>query len=152
FSSRRRHTRSYGDWSSDVCSSDLRVGRVEDARQITRRGALAISSPSSRCKLFGTASDARAARRVVQRVCQCELLDSIRSETRRVPARRVVRRHYHREKYSARPCEYWRHFLEKQSAEDRICHLHSIARDAIDPTGRCCAAGNDNSRSRASSW
>src|SRR5207248_7185149 len=26
FSSRRRHTRSYGDWSSDVCSSDL-VGR-----------------------------------------------------------------------------------------------------------------------------
>src|SRR5207248_1482237 len=25
FSSRRRHTRSYGDWSSDVCSSDLRV-------------------------------------------------------------------------------------------------------------------------------
>src|SRR5207248_7076845 len=31
FSSRRRHTRSYGDWSSDVCSSDLTctaLGRV----------------------------------------------------------------------------------------------------------------------------
>src|SRR5437867_7116494 len=26
FSSRRRHTRSYGDWSSDVCSSDLLGG------------------------------------------------------------------------------------------------------------------------------
>src|SRR5207248_3747886 len=26
FSSRRRHTRSYGDWSSDVCSSDLGSG------------------------------------------------------------------------------------------------------------------------------
>src|SRR5207248_4740280 len=26
FSSRRRHTRSYGDWSSDVCSSDLETG------------------------------------------------------------------------------------------------------------------------------
>src|SRR5207248_3920426 len=26
FSSRRRHTRSYGDWSSDVCSSDLQTG------------------------------------------------------------------------------------------------------------------------------
>src|SRR5207248_4044640 len=26
FSSRRRHTRSYGDWSSDVCSSDLDAG------------------------------------------------------------------------------------------------------------------------------
>src|SRR5438094_315574 len=25
--SRRRHTRSYGDWSSDVCSSDLRVAQ-----------------------------------------------------------------------------------------------------------------------------
>src|SRR5207248_7489227 len=25
FSSRRRHTRSYGDWSSDVCSSDLQL-------------------------------------------------------------------------------------------------------------------------------
>src|SRR6266705_3622385 len=25
FSSRRRHTRSYGDWSSDVCSSDLLI-------------------------------------------------------------------------------------------------------------------------------
>src|SRR5207248_4638672 len=24
FSSRRRHTTSYGDWSSDVCSSDLK--------------------------------------------------------------------------------------------------------------------------------
>src|SRR6266704_6064584 len=27
FSSRRRHTRSKRDWSSDVCSSDLRPGR-----------------------------------------------------------------------------------------------------------------------------
>src|SRR5207248_7582294 len=27
FSSRRRHTRSYGDWSSDVCSSDLQASR-----------------------------------------------------------------------------------------------------------------------------
>src|SRR5256885_11909164 len=27
FSSRRRHTRLQGDWSSDVCSSDLGVGR-----------------------------------------------------------------------------------------------------------------------------
>src|SRR5207302_3263310 len=27
FSSRRRHTRFSRDWSSDVCSSDLRIGR-----------------------------------------------------------------------------------------------------------------------------
>src|SRR5437867_13451653 len=35
FSSRRRHTRSYGDWSSDVCSSDLepcRGGRRQGSR------------------------------------------------------------------------------------------------------------------------
>src|SRR5256885_12088295 len=29
FSSRRRHTRLQGDWSSDVCSSDLHVGSHE---------------------------------------------------------------------------------------------------------------------------
>src|SRR5256885_8132488 len=28
FSSRRRHTRLQGDWSSDVCSSDLRVASI----------------------------------------------------------------------------------------------------------------------------
>src|SRR5260221_5496064 len=32
FSSRRRHTRSLCDWSSDVCSSDLRSGAAETAR------------------------------------------------------------------------------------------------------------------------
>src|SRR5258705_27259 len=30
FSSRRRHTRCLSDWSSDVCSSDLRVLVVDD--------------------------------------------------------------------------------------------------------------------------
>src|SRR5207248_8201444 len=36
FSSRRRHTRSYGDWSSDVCSSDL--PGIRDIRQAMRDG------------------------------------------------------------------------------------------------------------------
>src|SRR2546426_5003201 len=31
FSSRRRHTRLQGDWSSDVCSSDLAFPRARDA-------------------------------------------------------------------------------------------------------------------------
>src|SRR5256885_5773150 len=31
FSSRRRHTRLQGDWSSDVCSSDLRSERFAEA-------------------------------------------------------------------------------------------------------------------------
>src|SRR5256885_17189752 len=33
FSSRRRHTRLQGDWSSDVCSSDLAVHQVLRARR-----------------------------------------------------------------------------------------------------------------------
>src|SRR5207248_6637441 len=37
FSSRRRHTRSYGDWSSDVCSSDL-AGSGGDGRSDEVRG------------------------------------------------------------------------------------------------------------------
>src|SRR5207248_10687765 len=41
FSSRRRHTRSYGDWSSDVCSSDLQH-LPEQHRELFRgdKGAL----------------------------------------------------------------------------------------------------------------
>src|SRR5207248_6767322 len=35
FSSRRRHTRSYGDWSSDVCSSDLIRSCAQDASEQT---------------------------------------------------------------------------------------------------------------------
>src|SRR6267154_4016757 len=38
FSSRRRHTRWTGDWSSDVCSSDLAVqGLLESASRIMLR-------------------------------------------------------------------------------------------------------------------
>src|SRR5215217_6795554 len=40
FSSRRRHTRYWRDWSSDVCSSDLRRGRAPGppARRVRRGG------------------------------------------------------------------------------------------------------------------
>src|SRR5207245_4697893 len=34
FSSRRRHTRCYRDWSSDVCSSDLKIARQEIAPKL----------------------------------------------------------------------------------------------------------------------
>src|SRR5207248_1142452 len=42
FSSRRRHTRSYDDWSSDVCSSDL-----NDLGKRARRKQLPISQKES---------------------------------------------------------------------------------------------------------
>src|SRR5256885_9441432 len=45
FSSRRRHTRLQGDWSSDVCSSDLpiQVGFIDDEewKKIQRRPIIA---------------------------------------------------------------------------------------------------------------
>src|SRR6267154_1261347 len=37
FSSRRRHTRWTGDWSSDVCSSDLLDGAVHPIDQVTKQ-------------------------------------------------------------------------------------------------------------------
>src|SRR5207237_2222573 len=56
FSSRRRHTRFKCDWSSDVCSSDLREGsRVLDAPcgygrlslPLARRGAIVVGVDQS---------------------------------------------------------------------------------------------------------
>src|SRR5690348_17364514 len=40
FSSRRRHTRWTGDWSSDVCSSDLKVPYWEYAPNSEARGTI----------------------------------------------------------------------------------------------------------------
>src|SRR6266516_7953776 len=51
FSSRRRHTRSYGDWSADVCSSDLDLFRPEgthEAGQVGRGGDQAAAGPVDR--------------------------------------------------------------------------------------------------------
>src|SRR5207248_4781961 len=45
FSSRRRHTRSYGDWSSDVCSSDLAFWSPE-RRGSSEGTSVAASSPA----------------------------------------------------------------------------------------------------------
>src|SRR5216683_4282216 len=42
FSSRRRHTRSDRDWSSDVCSSDLRTFTVAEAVAITGERVAAV--------------------------------------------------------------------------------------------------------------
>src|SRR5699024_11923800 len=43
FSSRRRHTRSKRDWSSDVCSSDLGSGKTTYARTLERAGFQRLS-------------------------------------------------------------------------------------------------------------
>src|SRR5256885_17051561 len=62
FSSRRRHTRLQGDWSSDVCSSDL--GRIQDGSD-SGRGAsggavAAYYDLSKRTMLYAVAEIGRA--------------------------------------------------------------------------------------------
>src|SRR5437762_6060916 len=47
FSSRRRHTRYIGDWSSDVCSSDLRHTRSGCRRPLRSRSATATGTTSA---------------------------------------------------------------------------------------------------------
>src|SRR5204862_5494662 len=72
FSSRRRHTRSLRDWSSDVCSSDLQnliiayspigVGHIDFAKHVLQRfiavrtGAHTLEKQTAQAK---TATDAR---------------------------------------------------------------------------------------------
>src|SRR2546426_5598705 len=52
FSSRRRHTRLQGDWSSDVCSSDLlrgaRRAHAAGAQQVLERDGHAVQGPPRR--------------------------------------------------------------------------------------------------------
>src|SRR2546426_9964150 len=47
FSSRRRHTRLQGDWSSDVCSSDLAQARGKDAGLPDKK---TVGTPTNRGK------------------------------------------------------------------------------------------------------
>src|SRR3712207_7143403 len=53
FSSRRRHTRYWRDWSSDVCSSDLRVTPVRSADLPVRRKSGAEGARIGCCKGMG---------------------------------------------------------------------------------------------------
>src|SRR2546426_6870457 len=55
FSSRRRHTRLQGDWSSDVCSSDLNVGALK--KRAARSLAPFAGFTNGSCRVSGTAID-----------------------------------------------------------------------------------------------
>src|SRR5207248_5634776 len=46
FSSRRRHTSSYGDWSSDVCSSDLPGNLIVGEESFARWQGIKLVSKS----------------------------------------------------------------------------------------------------------
>src|SRR3712207_6872567 len=47
FSSRRRHTRYWRDWSSDVCSSDLEAVEIVDSLPFALTGGLFSRSPAT---------------------------------------------------------------------------------------------------------
>src|SRR5690625_6826932 len=53
FSSRRRHTRWPRDWSSDVCSSDLKVKNYPLLSMGGYKGGLVLEQKSSRLKPHG---------------------------------------------------------------------------------------------------
>src|SRR5437016_7803549 len=75
FSSRRRHTRLVSDWSSDVCSSDLRCTRVinwERSNNISQRMKTAVKKRNPRPLRSQTPAD------------HIENPEILRSEERRV--------------------------------------------------------------------
>src|SRR5438067_8974612 len=80
FSSRRRHTRSKRDWSSDVCSSDLEVQDAEETKQIIDRHNVTwiVSYDADRV----AENSAQILGNPVPQNALCYLLD--RSEERRV--------------------------------------------------------------------
>src|SRR5207248_7127358 len=89
FSSRRRHTRSYGDWSSDVCSSDLQklmdwlgehddllTAEVQQKRATNVLRVFDVKDPKMRALL-------ESAPKITDHLCgACE--EHFRSEERRV--------------------------------------------------------------------
>src|SRR5699024_11756202 len=82
FSSRRRHTRSKRDWSSDVCSSDLEEIEVVDefTIHIKTKGPFAALPSHLAHPAGGMVSPAV----IEEDYAQEELLTAVRSEERRV--------------------------------------------------------------------
>src|SRR5256885_12124848 len=82
FSSRRRHTRLQGDWSSDVCSSDLNCQRNAQVLELSR-----LEHPLDQILQALIAGQAEARNAPTGDVPEAELaasLNNVRSEERRV--------------------------------------------------------------------
>src|SRR5207248_5778718 len=89
FSSRRRHTRSYGDWSSDVCSSDLMcVEALEEFIHLARDR----DHFGSKQRKHGLKTGVLL-RRIVERWIEARIfLSQVREEVRPRPVRSEERR------------------------------------------------------------
>src|SRR5207248_5649623 len=103
FSSRRRHTRSYGDWSSDVCSSDLdsryakcpQWSSMSDQTFLLLGGAGLVGSQVARA----IARETDAKQIIIASLYQREVRQAIaRSEERRVGKESRTRRSLDRDK------------------------------------------------------
>src|SRR5256885_6762116 len=82
FSSRRRHTRLQGDWSSDVCSSDLRASRfARSSGRPSQEPTPSVSLIAGRVKYRFGPSSTRSSRRVMP---SASPIGGQRSEERRV--------------------------------------------------------------------
>src|SRR3712207_4146209 len=88
FSSRRRHTRYWRDWSSDVCSSDLRAASAAPPSPVGAAGsrlrppgsAGGFASPPRRAAARGARSVARSAELVddaLRDPASCRYLDAV---------------------------------------------------------------------------
>src|SRR5690242_21616740 len=84
FSSRRRHTRLTCDWSSDVCSSDLRstIFGVSLAVALEMKERVAVIDPQINCQTRVALICFRGLRVVFQ--CVLQIVGIARSEERRV--------------------------------------------------------------------
>src|SRR5207247_10057750 len=91
FSSRRRHTRSTRDWSSDVCSSDLTVFIYDATGQLTAEYANDTTPPIGGGGTSYLTSDHLGSTRAVTKS------DGARSEERRVGKECRARRSVSRE-------------------------------------------------------
>src|SRR3712207_7612676 len=84
FSSRRRHTRYWRDWSSDVCSSDLRLvadmRREQQASRVGQVEAPAVAGPRDHPHMPRSRLDAG----VVEQRAERDAAPALRSEERRV--------------------------------------------------------------------
>src|SRR5437764_2980402 len=81
FSSRRRHTRYIGDWSSDVCSSDL--GGANRSIDFQFAGTIAMKEVEQTVQQFNTRFGRRRARRRDHHFA-ARIHAQLRSEERRV--------------------------------------------------------------------
>src|SRR5688500_9168673 len=85
FSSGRRHTRLQGDWSSDVCSSDLSGHRPRSASSPVRAR---VPLPGARRRT--RPNDETSSRRALTRRADPTAAPTSRAPTRNAAARRVV--------------------------------------------------------------